>query len=38
MVLAEIEQGGDALARMHKLVEDSAQTAEQKEKLSERTD
>ncbi len=38
MVLAEIEQGGDALARMHQLVADSAQTDEQKEKLDERTD
>lgn len=38
MVLAEIEQGGDAWARTHKLIEDSAQTPEEKATLSQRTD
>ncbi len=38
MVLAEIEQGGDAWARTHKLIEDSAQTPEEKAELSQRTD
>ena len=38
MVLAEIEQGGDAWARTHKLIEDSAQTTEEKAALSQRTD
>ena len=38
MVLAEIEQGGDAWARTHKLIEDSAQTSEEKAALSQRTD
>jgi len=38
MVLAEIEQGGDAWARTHKLIEDSAQTPEEKAALSQRTD
>ena len=38
MVLAEIEQGGDAWARTHKLIEDSAQTPEEKVALSQRTD
>ncbi len=38
MVLAEIEQGGDAWMRTHKLIEDSAQTSEEKAALSQRTD
>lgn len=38
MVLAEIEQGGDAWARTHKLIEDSAQTPEEKAALSQRSD
>ncbi len=38
MVLAEIEQGGDAWARTHKLIEDSAQTPGEKAALSQRTD
>lgn len=38
MVLAEIEQGEDAWARTHKLIEDSAQTPEEKAALSQRTD
>ena len=38
IVLAEIEQGGDAWARTHKLIEDSAQTPEEKAALSQRTD
>ena len=38
MVLAEIEQGGDAWTRTHKLIEDSAQTPEEKAALSQRTD
>ncbi|MGI6229909.1 MAG: DEAD/DEAH box helicase [Tractidigestivibacter sp.] len=38
MVLAEVEQGGDAWARVHKLIDDSAQTDEQKAALSQRAD
>ncbi|MGN0056298.1 MAG: DEAD/DEAH box helicase [Atopobiaceae bacterium] len=38
MVLAEIEQGGDAWARVHKLVDDSNQTPEQKVRLNTRVD
>ena len=38
MVLAEVEQGGDAWARVHKLIEDSAQPAEEKLALSTRAD
>lgn len=38
MVLAEIEQGGDAWARTHGLIEDSAQAPEEKAALSQRTD
>lgn len=38
MVLAEVEQGGDALARTHKLVEDSDQTPEEKARLGQRVD
>ena len=38
MVLAEVEQGGDAWARVHKLIEDSAQPAEEKAALSTRAD
>lgn len=38
MVLAEIQQGGDAWMRTHKLIEDSAQTSEEKAALSQRTD
>lgn len=38
MVLAEVEQGGDAAARMHVLVEDSAQTDEEKAALLQRVD
>ena len=38
MVLAEVEQGGDAWARVHRLIEDSAQPAEEKEALSTRAD
>lgn len=38
MVLAEVEQGGDAWARAHGLIEDSAQPAEEKLALSTRAD
>ncbi len=38
MVLAEVEQGGDAWARTHKLVDDSNQTPEEKTRLSQRVD
>lgn len=38
MVLAEVEQGGDAWARVHRLIEDSAQPAEEKAALSTRAD
>ena len=38
MVLAEVEQGGDALARVHRLVADSAQPPEEKAQLDQRTD
>ena len=38
MVLAEVEQGGDAWARVHGLIEDSAQPAEEKLALSTRAD
>ncbi|MDO4538486.1 MAG: DUF3516 domain-containing protein [Coriobacteriales bacterium] len=38
MVLAEVTQGGDALARVHELVDASAQTDEQKQALHTRTD
>ena len=38
MVLAEVEQGGDAWARTHRLVEDSLQTPEQKQALATRVD
>ena len=38
MVLAEVEQGGDAWARVHALVEESAQPAEEKAALSTRAD
>ncbi|MCR8907803.1 DUF3516 domain-containing protein [Thermophilibacter sp. ET337] len=38
MVLAEVEQGGDAWARVHKLIEDSAQPAEEKAALATRAD
>ena len=38
MVLAEVEQGGDAWARVHGLIEDSAQPAEEKAALSTRAD
>ena len=38
MVLAEVEQGGDAWARTHKLVEDSNQTPEEKVQLGTRVD
>ncbi|WP_308283114.1 DEAD/DEAH box helicase [Bifidobacterium pluvialisilvae] len=38
MVLAEVEQGGDARARINDLIDDSAQTPKQKEKLHERAD
>ncbi|WP_273395080.1 DEAD/DEAH box helicase [Thermophilibacter mediterraneus] len=38
MVLAEVEQGGDAWARVHALVEDSAQPVEEKAALSQRAD
>ncbi len=37
MVLAEVMQGGDAAARVAKLIADSAQTPEEKEKLSVRS-
>ncbi len=38
MVLAEVEQGGDALARTHKLIDDSAQTDAEKADLHARAD
>lgn len=38
MVLAEVEQGGDALARVHKLVDDSAQPEAEKAALHQRAD
>ena len=38
MVLAEVEQGGDAWARVHRLVEESAQPAEEKAALATRAD
>ena len=38
MVLAEVEQGGDAWTRVHALVEESAQPAEEKAALSTRAD
>ncbi len=38
MVLAEVEQGGDAWARAHALVEESAQPAEEKAALATRAD
>ncbi|WP_093961408.1 DEAD/DEAH box helicase [Bifidobacterium vansinderenii] len=38
MVLAEVEQGGDARARVNDLIDDSAQTPQQKEKLHARAD
>ena len=38
MVLAEVEQGGDARSRVMELIEASLQTAEQKERLRERAD
>lgn len=38
MVLSEIQQGGDAQARLHELVDNSAQTDEQKQKLHARVD
>ena len=38
MVLAEVEQGGDARARVDRLIADSAQTPEQKARLSARAD
>lgn len=38
MVLAEVMQGGDAMARMRKLIADSAQTDEQKQRLNNRVD
>ena len=38
MVLAEVMQGGDAEARVRKLIADSAQTDEQKERLYTRAD
>ena len=38
MVLNEVEQGGDARARVDDLIDDSAQTGEQKEKLHQRAD
>lgn len=38
MVLAEVEQGGDAWARVHALIEDSAQPAEEKVALATRAD
>ena len=38
MVLAEVEQGGDAWARVHRLIEESAQPAEEKAALSTRAD
>ena len=38
MVLAEVEQGGDAWGRVHRLIEDSAQPAEEKAALVTRAD
>lgn len=38
MVLAEVEQGGDAWTRVHALVEESAQPAEEKAALAARAD
>lgn len=38
MVLAVVSQGGDAWARVRKLIDDSAQTLEEKAKLCERAD
>lgn len=38
MILAEVEQGGDAWSRVHKLIDDSAQTDEQKTALHDRAD
>ena len=38
MVLAEVEQGGDAWAHVHRLVEESAQPAEEKPALATRAD
>lgn len=38
MVLAEVAQGGDARARVDDLIDDSAQTPQQKEKLHERAE
>lgn len=38
MVLNEVEQGGDARARVDDLIDDSAQTPEQKERLHQRAD
>ena len=38
MVLAEVEQGGDAMARVHKLVDDSAQPDAEKAALHQRAD
>ena len=38
MVLAEVEQGGDAWAHVHRLVEESAQPAEEKTALATRAD
>ena len=38
MVLAEVEQGGDAWSRVHRLVEESAQPAEEKAALATRAD
>ncbi|WP_322155819.1 DEAD/DEAH box helicase [Paratractidigestivibacter sp.] len=38
MVLAEVEQGGDAMARVHKLVDDSAQPDTEKAVLHQRAD
>lgn len=38
MVLAEVEQGGDAWARVHRLIEDSAQSDTEKAALATRAD
>ena len=38
MVLNEVEQGGDARYRIDRLIDDSAQTPEQKERLHDRAD
>ena len=38
MVLNEVEQGGDARRRIDRLIDDSAQTPDQKEKLHQRAD